>query len=88
MDGSEAGFAMCIVDLGQAKAGNAMFIDRETGFGQDLVDEAMALHVAAGTGDLAHDVARPHRLYAFRGSVCHNSARDSHEIRLQTVFRA
>jgi hypothetical protein len=88
VDGSEAGFAMCIVDQGQAKAGNAMFIDREPGFGQDLVDEAMALRVAAGTGDLAHHVARPHCLYAFRGSVCHPSARGSHEMHLQTVFRA
>ncbi|MBN9079002.1 MAG: hypothetical protein J0H84_22590 [Rhizobiales bacterium] len=47
-------FAMRIVDQGQAKMSDAMSIYRERGFAPDLIDETMALRVAARASHEIH----------------------------------
>jgi len=84
----EADFAMCIVDQGQANPSEGMQIHRERGFAPDLIDEAMALRVAAGAVDLARNVPHPYSRYAFRAMSRHLSARACHEINLESVHRA
>ena len=79
---------MCIVNQGQAKPSVAMPIHREGGYAPDLIDEAMALRVAAGAVDLARNVPCPYCRYALRAVPRQISARASHEIHLESVHRA
>ena len=88
VNGLEADFAMPIVDQGQAKPSVAMSIHRERGLAPDLIAEAMALRVAAGAVDLAHNVPCPYFRYALRAVPRHISTRAGHEIHLESVHRA
>jgi hypothetical protein len=78
LDGLETNFAMCIVDQGQAKRSDAMFIHREGGFAPDLIDEAMALRVVAGAVDLTRKAPCSYSRYDLRRFPRHLLARASH----------
>jgi hypothetical protein len=87
VDKLEADFAMRIVDQGPGNRCAAVFAHRKQRFSPDLIDETIALWVAAGPVDLVRKIPQPCVHARFSGFSCHLSARASHEIDLQFVHR-
>jgi hypothetical protein len=88
MDEVQTGFAMGIIDQEPGKARIAMWFHRNRGFSGRLIEEAMAVPVAAGAVDLVRKSPRPYHAVRSSAFSCHLSARASHETCLHFVHTA